>query len=118
MLLKWRKTNLFSSLSDNARGLLLLTMPVTSSLPLGLHNRDLDHSVGSQAPSLVSYMTASSGFPGLLIPRPAGQNRKKGKKKTAHLAEQMLDEAKTREYKAFEAFITSNCSESTQHLPQ
>lgn len=113
MLLKWRKTNLFSSLSDNARGLLLLTMPSASSAQLGLHSREvvLDHSMGSQAPSLASYMTASSGFPSLLIPRPAGHNRKKGKKKTAHLAEQMSDEAKSREYKAFEAFITSNCSE-------
>ena len=112
MLLKWRKTSLFSSLSDNARGLLLLTMP-TTLVPLCLHNPEigLDHSLGGQAPSLASYATASSGFPGLLVPQVTGQKRKKGKKKTTHLMEQTSDVAKSQEYKAFEAFIVSNCSE-------
>ena len=115
MLLNLRKTGLFNSLIDNTRGLLLITMPTTPLTPLCLRNPEiaLDLSMGSQAPSLASYATASSGlFPGLLVPRTAGQKRKKGKKKTAHLVEQISDEVKSREYKAFEAFITANCSKS------
>ena len=114
MLLQWQKTNLFSSSSDNGRGLLLLTMPAASLAPLCLRNPEiaLDQSAGTQ--SLSSYTTASSGFPGLLIPRGAGQRKRKGKKKT-NLAEQISDEAKSAEYKAFEAFIMSNCSGWNSH---
>ena len=119
MLLNWKKTGLFNSLLDNARGLLLITMPTTPMTPLCLRNPEiaLDLSMGSQAPSLTSYTTASSGLlPGLLVPRTAGQKRKKGKKKTAHLMEQISDEAKSREYKAFEAFITANCSKYISNM--
>ena len=109
--------SLFSSLVDHTRALLLLTMPATPQLtPLYLHNPEiaqLDQSWGSQAPSLASYVTASSGFfPGLLVPRgTGGERRKRGKKKTAHLADQITDEAKSREYRAFETFLAANSSE-------
>ena len=123
MLLKWRVTSLFSSLSENARGLLLLSMPATPLATLCARNPEtaLDQSVNSQAPSLTSYATASSGlFPGLLAPRgTAGQKRNRRKKKTAHLTDTLSEETKSREYKAFEAFIAANCSTlySYNHVP-
>ena len=118
MLLKWQQTNLFSSLSDNARGLLLLTMPamslssVCAQEPAG----GLDQSMASQTLSLSSYTTISSGFPGLLAPRGA-QKKKKGKNKATTLAEQIAEEAKSAEYKAFEAFIMANCSQCGLERP-
>ena len=112
MLIKWRKTALFGSLLDHTRGLLLLTMP---SAHLRNPEIALDHSLGSQAQSLSSYVTASSGFfPGLLVPRGAAgerRNRRGAKKKTAHMAESISDEEKSQEYKAFEAFTAAHFSE-------
>lgn len=123
MLLKWRKVALFSSLVDNTRGLLLLTMPATPLTHLSLCNPEtaqLDQSWGSQAPSLASYVTASSGlFPGLVVPRGAGggggggERRKRGRKKTTTLADQITDETKSREYRAYETFTAANCSKPT-----
>ena len=112
MLLKWNKTQLLKELLTGAKALLLLTMPSTQ-----LRNPEigLDQSIGSQAPSLVSYVTASSGiFPGLLVPRGTGgdkKNKRGGKRKTTQAAEQIPDEAKSREYKAFEAFTATNLGE-------
>ena len=116
MLIKWRKTALFGSLLDHTRGLLLLTMP---SAHLRNPEIALDHSLGSQAQSLSSYVTASSGFfPGLLVPRGAAgerRNRRGTKKKTAHMAESISDEEKSQEYKAFEAFTAAHFSEHHTH---
>ena len=115
MLLKWNKTPLLKEILTGAMILLLLTMPSTQLL----HNPGiaLDQSIGSQAPSLASYVTASSGlFPGLLVPRGTTgekKNKRGGKKKTTHAAEQIADEAKSREYKAFEAFTAIHYSECT-----
>lgn len=111
MLLKWNKTALLKSLLNDARVLLLLTMP---SAQLRNPEIALDQSIDSQAPSLASYVTASSGvFPGLLVPRGAAgekRNKRGGKKKMTHISEQISDETKSREYKAFEAFAATHLS--------
>ena len=112
MLLRWNKAQLLKELLTGAKALLLLTMP---SAQLRNPEIGLDQSIGSQAPSLVSYVTASSGiFPGLLVPRGTGgdkKNKRGGKRKAAQASEQIPDEAKSREYKAFEAFTATHLGE-------
>ena len=62
-----------------------------------------------QDPALSSYATIRSMLPTLVLPQ-KGTNKKsrKARKKVAVAAEQLSDEAKSIEYKAFEAFIMSN----------
>ena len=59
--------------------------------------------------SFVNYTTVRSTL-GNLLPQKVGDKKKKGRKKLLAAAEQLSDESKSLEYKAFEAFLMSSQS--------
>ena len=63
----------------------------------------------SQDASLVSYATVRSAL-GNILPQKGTDKKKKGRKKLMAAADQLSDESKSVEYKAFEAFLMSSQS--------
>ena len=123
VLLIWHKKALFSLVADNARGLLLTTMPSTSkkdasSLPgttatAGGQLHQSSTASTMQDLSMSSYTTMSSGLPAMLLMSSlrgggGGRVKRKGRKKVVTAADQIPDESKSAEYKGFEAFLMAN----------
>jgi len=129
VLLIWHKKALFSLVADNARGLLLTTMPSTSkkdasSLPgttATAGGQLHQSSTGStmQDLSMSSYTTMSSGLPAMLLMSSlrggggGGRVKRKGRKKVVKAADKIPDESKGAEYKGFESFLMANHASSS-----
>ena len=117
VLLAWQKKALFSIIADNARGLLLITMPPAAAskssskdIPSEMSEAGLQQSSLVSAPvdpSTASCATFSSALPSLL-PQKTNGKKKRSKRKIAQAVEQVSDESKSAEYKSFEAFVVAN----------
>ena len=119
-----QKKTLFTSFTNNARGLLLCTMQAATDVAKemekdggrrGKAKDTLTDAANLEQPSLLvdpaitSYSTMRSALGNLLPPKGADR-KKKGRKKLIAATEQLSDEAKSSEYKAFEAFLMSSHS--------
>ena len=81
----------------------------TSPLPTASNLQQSSLLSSSQDPSLSSYATIRSSI-GNILPQKVADKKKKGRKKLMTAADQLSDEAKSAEYKAFEAFLMGNHS--------
>ena len=120
-----QKKTLFTSFTNNARGLLLSTMQAATNIAAekerekaGSHDKtqkaqsdaNLEQPsllVDAQDPAITSAVTVKSAL-GNLLPAKGGDKKKKGRKKLIAAMEQLSYEAKSTEYKAFEAFLMSS----------
>lgn len=128
MVQSLQRKPLFTSFTNNARDLLLSTMQAATDVAKEAEKkdkdqgRDTDHSPpppnqndlhqpsllsDSFDASLVNYTTVRSVL-GNLLPQKVGDKKKKGRKKLMAAVDQLPDEAKSLEYKAFEAFLMSS----------
>ena len=134
MLTAVQRKSLFTSFTNNARGLLLSTMQAATNVakeiekdknrggatekeatPLPADNEQPSFLSDSHDLSIVSYATVRSAL-GNILPPKIGEKKKKGRKKLIATTDHLLDEAKSSEYKAFEAFLM--CSQSHQGLDE
>ena len=103
-------------MTDNARSLLIASMPVSakSSEPQpsseGLHQASLLS--GSQHPSMASMNTLSSGLPSLLPQTGQLKKKKLRAKKLVASIDEVSDESKSSEFRAFEGFLLSHVSQT------
>lgn len=123
-MLTWHEKTLFSLVTDNARGLLLTTMPSTSkwkdtitSLPgttTAVPGSQLSAGFVAHNLSASSYTSVSSGTQDALPMssvkggKGGGRGKRKGRKKVATTVDHLPEESKSAEYKAFEAFLKTN----------
>ena len=70
---------------------------------------------GSHDLSMSSYSTITSGLPNL-VPQTGGGRKKKGRKKLAASADEIADESKSVQFKAFEGFLLSNYTHMSESL--
>ena len=119
----WHEKTLFSLVTDNARGLLLTTLPSTSkwkdttSLPsttTAVPGSQLSARFAGHDLSASSYTSISSGTQDTLPVssvkggKGGGRGKRKGRKKVATTMDHLPEEFKSAEYKAFEAFLKAN----------
>ncbi len=104
---------LFSLVADNARSLLIASMPGVGSKPTappppeGLQQASL---LSSSIQGSSDTATVLSGPPSLL-PQPGNKRRRRNKKLTAN-ADEICEESKSGEYRAFEGFLLSRAPPS------
>ena len=119
----WHEKTLFSLVTDNARGLLLTTLPSTSkwkdttSLPgttTAVPGSQLSARFAAHNFSASSYTSVSSGTQDTLLMssvkggKGGGRGKRKGRKKVVTTMDHLPEESKSAEYKAIEAFLKAN----------
>lgn len=71
---------------------------------------------GSHDLSMSSYATITSGLPNLVPQSGPGGKKKKGRKKLVASADELAEESKSSEFKAFEGFLLSNYTHMSESL--
>ena len=119
----WHEKTLFSLVTDNARGLLLTTLPSTSkwkdttSLPgttTAVPGSQLSARFAAHDLSTSTYTSITSGTQDTLPMssvkggKGGGRGKRKGRKKVVTTMDHLPEESKSAEYKAIEAFLKAN----------